>query len=130
MKNFILVIIISFIFSSTSFAKWVKLGNDKTGTAYYENNSVRRVGEKLYAYHLIDLPTKRKIAEGIISSMMTFINIDCNSLMNKILNHTGYSENMGTGKIVFEFNFPENEFEPTIPGSIGYNFNKMACSKY
>ena len=51
----LLVIIFTFLFSTTSWGKWSYVGDSIKGKYYYDKDSVRKSGKYIYFWELFDL---------------------------------------------------------------------------
>ena len=89
----LLVIIFTFLFSTTSWGEWSLLTENVGGKSYYDKDRVRKSGKSLYFWMLIDLikPTK-----GVLSST-SYTQLDCSIFRFKTLKFQSYNKSMGRG---------------------------------
>jgi hypothetical protein len=102
----LLVIIFTFLFSTTSWGEW-ELGskNLKTGDLYYyDKDRVRKSGKYLYVWMLMDLV---ELKEGYLSGT-SYVQLDCSIFRFKLLKIHFYKKSMGEGNTDYE-NTPKGE---------------------
>ena len=157
----ILSIIIIFFFSFFSFADWTKFkeyekgysgsnkkinfGESIAGYVFYDIDSIKRDGTKLYLNQLINFYKQYKIYNGNVSSelsclflkcenmnsVISFFTIHCDTFMAKILKNSYYEKKMGSGKKILEqdlTNNPNTIFYES--GSKSFYQIKRLCSQY
>ena len=91
----LLVIIFTFLFSTTSWGEWTYVTEDVDGNKfYYDKDRVRKNGKVLYFWLLIDLP--RPLMET--SSVTTHTELDCSIFRFKDLRFQSYNKSMGEGE--------------------------------
>ena len=117
----LLVIIFTFLFSTTSWGEWSLLTENVGGKSYYDKDRVRKSGKYLYFLELGDIMKPKK---GF-SSSIRHIELDCSILRYKVLKLRGYKNSMGEGDIVGDYT-PKDEWRYPPPKSSGeFMFNKI-----
>lgn len=116
--------------SGPAHAEWeVVTGNDEAGlTAYVDQDTIRRKGDRVKMWHLLDFNTAQ--TERVLSFLSAKVQTewDCAEVRHRILAFLKYSGNMGTGTVV-NTNSIADIWEPVAPDTLGQNMWKAACSK-
>ena len=111
----LLVIIFTFLFSTTIWGDWSFVSVNSNGDKfYYEKEGVKKIGGKLLYFWLL-LETIKPAENGDIS-YTAFIQLDCIIIRNKMLKLHTYNKSMGKGEITSSTT-PEDEWEYPPPGS-------------
>ena len=93
----LLVIIFTFLFSTTSWGDWNYVTESVDGDKfYYDKDRVRKSGKYLYFWELID--TIKPDKWGILSSTK-YVQLDCSIFRFKDLKFQFYKNPMGEGKL-------------------------------
>lgn len=117
MIKFILVIILSLSFYSTSFAEWTKVVEDGSDEIYVDFS--RTIIDNNGYYQVWTL-TNKDLSKGI-KSAVALQQIDCKLFKFKILYMVTYKEKNAIEK-VDDFKSPNSDWEYSIPNS---NFEKV-----
>lgn len=106
-------------------AKWIPLEGDGESRTYYDDQSIRRVGDLVKVYILKDI----KIPKIGLSHKSTKIlyQIDCKADTVKPLAMSVYSDNMGVGNVIQTFNDLGPGAIPIHPRSIGSLLSDIVC---
>ena len=120
----LLVIIFSFLFSTTSWGDWNFVVEDVEGNKfYYDKDRVRKSGKYLYFWELGDYI---KPSEDGDLSHTVYVQLDCSIFRYNNLKFQTYSNSMGEGELRFEhtpkdvkWNYPEPD---TI---VGFLYNRI-----
>ena len=122
----ILVIIFTFLFSTTSWGEWSYVTESVEGNKfYYDKDRIRKNGKYIYFWELQD---RLKPVGGDFSST-SYIQLDCSILRYKDLNETIYKKSMGEGEITSD-GTPPDEWKYPKPESISeVMFNKV-CEEH
>jgi len=92
----LLVIIFTFLFSTTSWGEWTYVTEDVDGNKfYYDKDRVRKSGKYLYFWNLIDYIKPSKY--GDLSTTL-YIELDCSIFRFKDLRFQSYNKSMGEGE--------------------------------
>ena len=123
----LLVIIFTFLFSTTSWGEWSYVEENVSGDKfYYDKERVRKSGKYLYFWDLIN--SIKPLPGGTLSST-TYVQLDCSVFRFKNLKITTYENSMGEGEIIMDFT-PTDEWEYPYPdSSIEVMFNKI-CEEH
>ena len=121
----LLVIIFTFLFSTTSWGEWTYVTETVDGNKfYYDKDRVRKSGKYLYFWILIDLikPTK-----GVLSST-SYTQLDCSIFRFKDLKSMYYKKSMGEGEITVE-GTPKDEWKYPKPNSVFESMYNKICEE-
>ena len=101
----LLVIIFTFLFSTTSWGEWILvLENDSKGKFYYDKDRVRKSGKFLYVWTLEDYLMYGGSLIGT-KSVTEYVQLDCSIFRYKILEYKTYKNKGGEGEINNEGGF-------------------------
>ncbi|PPR26429.1 MAG: hypothetical protein CFH34_00957 [Alphaproteobacteria bacterium MarineAlpha9_Bin4] len=154
-------VIILFFYSFFSFAEWtqfkeykkgysgsnkrINFGESVGGHIFYDKESIKRAGSKLYLNQLINFYKQYKIYKGDVysdfsclfiqcdnmNSVISSFTIHCDTFMAIILKNSFYEKKMGGGKKVLENDLTND------PSTIFYEFGSKSyyqietlCSQY
>ena len=132
-KIIVLLLLASSNLPMTVFAEWTKVGwsDDGEKTAYIDFQSLRKNGNKVKMWQLLDYKTVQIFPKDNTRhlSMLKRNEYDCSDETDRHLDMFWYSENMKEGEIVFSY--PNMKIEPRaiIPGSIDETLFKRVCGK-
>ena len=119
----LLVIIFTFLFSTTSWGEWSLVGVYESGIKYYyDKDRVRKRGKVLYFWELTDHQKPNKY--GNLSST-TYVQLDCSIFRFKSLKFHTYTKSMGEGEQTSDYT-PPDEWSYPKPNSSGeFKYNKI-----
>ena len=143
----LLFIIISFIFSTTfifqffiyliedivpksqlqskSWGEWIYvLENQNGGKSYYDKDRLRKSGNYIYFWELLDF-TEKNDTEGVTS----YIQLDCSVFRIKKLKSQYFTKPKGEGKIKGDFPQTDEWYYPPPKSIIGIFYNKV-CEEH
>ena len=110
----LLVIIFTFLFSTTCWGDWSFVSINSDGDKfYYEKEGVKKSGKFLYFWLLLD--TIKPTENGDLS-YTAYIQLHCIIMRNKMLKLHSYNKSMGKGEITSSTT-PEDEWEYPPPGT-------------
>jgi hypothetical protein len=124
----LLVIIFTFLFSTTSWGEW-KLGSIGTSPPdkyFYDKDRIRKSGKYIYLWMLIDFIKPR---EGGFMSITSPVQLDCSVFRFKVLEMNGWKNSMGEGEMIVDFTPPEKWDYPQPNSSVEILYNKV-CEEY
>ena len=129
MKKLLLIftLLFSVTFSLKSYAdfNWEYMGKNVNGHKYYiDLSSAKILGASRFYYRMRDFLRPDK--EGQLSSKI-YIEVNCDNLSDRYLQHTWFKEPMGNGTPSNSSN-DANQWEADIAGSIGSIINKYVCN--
>ena len=111
----LLVIIFTFLFSTTSWGEWNYVTESVKGNKlYYDKDRIRKSGKYLYFWTLTDF---LKPTEGGNFSSLGYIQLDCSIFRYKDLRYQSYNKSMGEGEMTDEWT-PKDEWLYPQPDSI------------
>jgi hypothetical protein len=124
------LIILLMLGSGPVYAEWVSVSViDQAGvTIYVDSETIRRKGDRVNVWELIDYKTIQTVAGASYLSARVQREYDCAGDLHRTLALTKLSGNMGTGKVMLT-NSDQQKWEPVDPGSIGKRLWKVACNK-
>jgi len=115
--------------SGPAYAEWVLFDeNDRGMSTYVDPDTIRRKGDMVKVWALTDYTIIRTVAGQSLLSSKHLNEFDCAGERIRLLAFSNFSDNMGSGKLVFS-NSDEQQWEPIEPGSVGQTLWKVACSK-
>ena len=132
MKSLLLIFTLLFstlMFSSPSYAKWEKVGENVHGDTFYvDYERIRKHGGYVYWWELTDL--LKPIKHGHLSGKI-YVQGDCKSFRSKNLSFLQHKQSMGRGSRDNDFDYnPKNpEWEYPIPESVSEGILKSVCSR-
>ena len=119
-----LTLIISLIFSSISYANWIKIDVDPIGhTHYIDIGRIKYLDNHIYVWTLIDY--LKRDNEGFFS-MVTYMQIKCELPKFKLLDISFYRRPMGKG-IGKHYNTSDMKWQYPPPNSMVERSIKIAC---
>jgi hypothetical protein len=129
MRKAILTMLLAVV-SISAAAEWVTVGSNSTTTTYADPATIRKVGNIVDMWTLLDFKTALKDPEGGKSflSMKMHSGYDCKEDRKRRLYFTWHSENMGGGDVVHIGDNP-GKWTPVPPESFDENLWKFACGK-
>ena len=122
----LLALVITVIFSSTSFAEWKKVSEDVNGTTIYVDfERIRKQGGYVYWWDLTDLAKPTKYRD---LSWKVYNQGDCQMFRFKYLSDSYYKEPMGGGTPSISSNTPDKEWNYPSPNSVDETLLKSVCA--
>ena len=120
----LLVIIFTFLFSTTSWGEWSLVLESYGNKWYYDKDRLRKSGKYIYFWELNDYikPTKGDL------SVTKYIQLDCSIFRNKILKFQTYNKSMGEGKQTSDFT-PPDEWNYPRPKTVVEVLYKNICEE-
>ena len=111
-------------------AEWAAVSVlDEAGvTIYVDSNTIRRKGNRVQMWELIDYERVQTVAGTSYLSARLQREYDCAGELHRTLALTELSGNMGTGTVLLT-NSDAQKWEPVDPGSIAKRLWKVACNK-
>ena len=123
----LLIIILSFLFSTTSWGDWNYVSENVNGIKfYYDKDRIRKSGKFLYVWELIDYlkPSKR----GTLS-VTQYFQLDCSIFRFKSLKVQLYKNSMGEGKPWDDWT-PKDEWTYPPPKSVMEVMYNKVCEEH
>ena len=122
----LLVIIFTFLFSTTSWGDWnIGSFNLDEGKLYYDKDRVRKSGKYLYFWELSDFI---KPIGGVYFSSTRYTELDCSIFRYKWLKFETYNKSMGEGEKTYSPQ-PDKWEYPKPQSSSEYMFN-IICEEH
>ena len=124
----LLVIIFTFLFSTTSWGEWSYVEEDVYNgyKFYYDKDRVRKNGKYLYFWFLID--SLKPLERGDFS-LTRYLQLDCSISRYKSLKEITYKKSMGEGEMTSDFT-PPNEWKYPEPESISEFVSNKVCKEH
>jgi surface-adhesin protein E len=111
------------------YAKWVSVGETQADiTVYADPDTIRRKGDLVQMWQLSDFRTVQTVGGDSYFSSKALNEYDCAEERTRVLAFTWFSDNMGSGHVVYS-NSNERNWEPVAPHSINEALWEVACSK-
>jgi len=129
----LLVIIFSFLFSTTSWGDWnyfpITPDSVQLVKYYYDKDKIRKSGKFIYFWQLLSY--KEPFLEGIegVLSFTTYIQLECSIFRFKMLKYNFYSKSMGEGELVQEVT-PTSGWEYPEPKTIAMSLYEKICEEH
>jgi hypothetical protein len=126
MKKIILIIILSFTFSSTSWSEWVLVEDSDIGQKYVDFGNIKRDGKTLTYYEISIFNNPINIKELTLKSHLDFIKVNCSSMVMTFLVRKYFSDDkgeeyLGEREINSSMNLKQN--------SLGWDITKKVCNQ-
>jgi hypothetical protein len=127
---FWLLIMLLVLRSGPVYAEWVLVsGDDEAGlTVYVDPDTIRRKGNLVTMWGLIDYKTIQIIAGDSLLSIQRQNEYDCAEVRTRMLAFTWFSGNMGSGQVVHS-DSDEDKWKPVAPDSVAEALRKIGCGK-
>ncbi len=119
------IVIMMLLFASTNvLAEWTRLGGTDDSTGYVDIQSIRKNGNKVKMWKLVDYKTAQ---DRSYLSILVREEYDCLEETKRSLDMYAYSGNMRNGDIVFSNANITEQPKTVLPGSNGEGLLKIAC---
>ena len=117
--------------STSVLAEWTSVtgSNDGDMTVYIDSETIKRKGNKVKIWSLIDYKTVQETISYRYLSSVTLNEYDCEEEIKRMLDLHWYSGNMRQGDIVYSIRNIKDEPESIVPGSLIEVVFKIACGK-
>jgi hypothetical protein len=127
MNKLLIALALTLISSSVS-AEWdyIARAADRSSTTYVESTSIRKSGDKVKLWEMLDYEKGRQLGGKQVLSFKSLKEHDCKEKKYRGLSVIFYSENMEKGKIVYSNN-DTRPWKNVIPGSTNEVSFKYAC---
>lgn len=115
--------------SSGALATWVQVG-DSLDPVYVEPGTVRRVGDRVRMWSLLDYKIPQSPTPGVwYKSAKIQYEYDCKNEKVRQLYFSWHSGNMGRDGIVFKSATPKEVWDPIPAGSMAQTLWALVCVK-
>jgi len=131
MKALIISAVLAAI-SSNAYADWSLLEDPAKSpfSIYIENDSIKKTGlTSAKAWFLLDFKKPEKIRKGSYLSSKELIEFDCKDDKTRLLASIRYSQKMGAGKSVDNFDGANADWSFAAPETISADLLKLVCKK-
>jgi hypothetical protein len=127
MNKLLIALALTLISSSVS-AEWdyIARAADRSSTTYIEGTSIRKSGDKVKLWEMLDYEKGRQLGSKQVLSFKSLKEHDCKEKKYRGLSVIFYSENMERGTIVYSNN-DTRPWKNIIPGSTNEASFKYAC---
>jgi hypothetical protein len=118
------------LMSAPAYAEWVKVATGDNGnvTTYADPDTIRRKGDLVKMWSLVDSKTIRTVAGTSHLSYKMEEEYDCAKERSRTLTLDEFSGNMGNGNLVWQ-SPNEQKWAPLASDSLGISLWKFACGK-
>jgi hypothetical protein len=128
MRKVMLMMLLAVV-SSNAVAEWVKIGSSENITIYVDLATIRKTGNKVKMWNLLDLKSARGEDTGKpYMSAKGQQEYDCKKKQLRKLAFSFHSGNMGAGEVAY-IDYDFEKWIPVSPGSINEAMWKVACRK-
>ena len=123
-----LVVLLLLMISTNVFAEWtpVDTSSDGTQTAYLDIDTIKRKGNKVSMWMMIDYKT---VQEGGFLSAVSRFEYDCEERTSRMLDFVWYKGNMMSKDVLFGDSYMKLEARSISPSSMDETILKIACGK-
>ncbi len=130
MHKAILMMLLAVVSSSAmaEWAEWVEVGSNDNVTSYADPATIRKVGNKVKVWELVDFKTVQGSTGFQFNSAKVQTQYDSKEEQTRMLYATFHSENMGGGDVVMTHN-KAAKWAPAAPDSINMTLFEFACGK-
>ena len=126
MRNAIVMVLLSVV-SGSAAAQWVEIGSNEFSTTYADPGTIRRSGDVVQMWHLLDY-TQARGFQGIkpYRSVTMQDEYDCKQERARTLSLSLHSGNMGEGDPLGTTTDPGN-WRPAPPDTLVETLREFAC---
>jgi hypothetical protein len=118
------------LLSSGTWAEWTRVADDDTAAGYVDLATVRKQGNSVKMWSLLDYKTiQRREGGPPYLSLTTQFEYNCYEQRSRMLALTVYSENMGRGEVVIAQTFADRPWEAVQPGTRSEMIWEIACKQ-
>jgi hypothetical protein len=111
-------------------AEWTRVGENDDSIQYVNRATIRRNGNLVKMWNLVDFKTVKKSALGVsYLSQKTQKEYNCKEEKHLFLAFSWFDGKMGDGNVVLRNGNVRDEWEPIQPESAGEVLWKIACGK-
>ncbi len=118
------------VLSSNAAADWITVASGEDVTAYADPATIRKAGNMVKMWHLVDFKTTRVSSSTGKSFMSTKgqSEFDCKDERRRSIYFSWHSKNMAGGEIVVSQSTIDL-WEPVPPGTLNQSLWEYACGK-
>ena len=110
-------------------AEWTSVGEDDALIVYVDIGTIRRNGNLVKMWDMLDHKTVQTDAGGSYLSGKTQQEYDCKEEKVRRLAYLWFDGKMGRGKVVYSNGNVKDEWRPISPDSVSEALWKIACGK-
>jgi len=121
----LLVIIFTFLFSTSSWGEWSSIVENDGSKYYYDKDRLRKSGKYIYFWWLIEF--NERTNGGL--SQTQYIQLDCSIFRYKSLSIKTYKNLKGEGREVMNFD-PTDKWNYPKPNSIPEIVSNKVCEEH
>ena len=126
----ILVALAALLFVGSVQAEWISLGRTDNFRVYLEQNQLRRNGDVVQTWQLMDFTSAQWVDERtVVGSIKNLTEYDCSQPRFCTLLVEAYSEQMAEGRLVAKEQLPDPPWEGVEAGGTAEKIWRAACSK-
>ena len=118
--------------ATAAMAEWTGADESEEIIQYVDRATIRRSGNLVKMWDLIDFKTVQKSSSGARESYLSQkgqFEYNCKEEQRRLLAFSWFSGKMASGKLVYSDNDPSMKWIPIQPGSIGEVLWEIACGK-
>ena len=128
MKRLLLGLMLLLVSGAAS-AEWTSVGASDEHIQYVDKGSIRRNGNSVKMWGLMDYKTVEKTDGKSYLSSKEQREYDCKEERTRLLAFLWFSGQMGSGKVVLSNSVTSMTWDPIAPGSVGVTLWTIACGK-
>ena len=126
----VLVALAALLFVGSVQAEWISLGRTDNFRVYLEQNQLRRNGDVVQTWQLMDFTSAQWVDERtVVGSIRSLVEYDCSQPRARTLSLEAYSEQMSGGRRVASEQLPNADWEWIKPGSTNEKVRQLVCGK-
>jgi hypothetical protein len=106
-------------------ADWVKVPVPDVNQHWYDRSKVQVEGDGITYWRRVEFRVPQRAKAGVAGSAMYRERIDCHTHDHRTLGYLLYAQD---GTVIENVHKPDAEAEPTVPETVGDQFEKVMCA--
>ena len=124
------IVLMMLLFASTNvLAEWTKVTESSKSIVYADIQSIRKNGNKVKIWALLDFKTVQTVDNDRYLSSLTRYEFDCSEETARQLDFYWYSGNMKKGDIVYSDTNITDQPRTVVPESVEEHLLAVACGR-
>jgi hypothetical protein len=128
MKKILLLLIFTFT-TLNVYAEWVKVAENPMGENYLNTDSLKRKGNIVSYWEMIDFKVMQKVDNTYFLSMIYKVETNCDKEQSRTLYSALYPESMGQGRLISGLEHNNLSYTSIVPDTTEYVTFKFVCNK-
>ena len=121
-----LLTIFLLLFSINGYCEWTVVDLDKDGNGYMDFSTIKRSSTSVRVWELLDFKNTQSLGSIYYNSIVSFREYDCSQDRVRGLSSTYFSNTMGSGNPIKQFNQP-TDWKYVLPGTVGSKKLNILC---